>query len=234
MINWDAINYDVERSNRDFSNLEINTTSVDIIKPMDELIPIREKLIEARNLVYDEYNLDTSNSLDYQFDLEFGMKVYNILNKEIGFTNRIATNDDVWRYLSVKVVPDIVHARWGMKPDHFYKMPRRIWLKTIWWYIHLAWTGNSEETFSLLKTNTTDTILQLVERPGIGYHIELYREIMKQYAERKSSGPLLFRKILKLNTARLLTTMPEMVPGGIPTYVEELFLLVEGQNEHLQ
>ena len=68
--------------------------------------------------------------------------------------------------------------------------------------------------------------MQLVERPGIGYNVEMYRELMKQYNSYSDSSRQLFRRVLKLNTARLLTTSPELVEGGIPQYVEDLFKAV--------
>lgn len=104
------------------------------------------------------------------------------------------------------MIPDIVHARWGMNASHFYQTSRRIWLKTIWWYIHLSWQNSIDETYKILIGNTTDTILQLVERPGLGYNVELFREIMKQYANYSDSSRNLFRTVLKLNTAKILTT----------------------------
>ena len=90
----------------------------------------------------------------------------------------------------------------------FIKTSRRIWLKTIWWYVHLSWQNNINETYNILINNTTDTILQLVERPGLGYNVELYRELMKQYNNYEDSSRNLFRTVLKLNTAQMLTTVP--------------------------
>ncbi|MDK2845115.1 MAG: hypothetical protein PWP69_1907 [Enterococcus sp.] len=223
MINWDNIHYDIGSATRDFNKLSIKPSFVEPIEPMDQFIGLRQDLIKARNDIFDEYSLDAANKLDYQFDLAFGIKIYKILNEQIGFTNRVANNDEVWRYLSIRVIPDIVHARWQLNEVHFFKTPRRIWLKTIWWYIHLSWKGNEEDTHSLLTKNTTDTIQQLVERPGIGYHVEMYREIMARYSDYEDSSRDLFRRVLKLNTARLLTTSPELVAGGIPAYVTNLF-----------
>ena len=91
--------------------------------------------------------------------------------------------------------------------------------------------GNEEDTYRIIKDNSTDTVLQLVERPGIGYNVLLYREIMAQYAEHEDTSRELFRRILKLNTARLLTTSPELVEGGIKQYVLDLFDTVEGNDE---
>ncbi|CAM5220984.1 hypothetical protein UACE39S_00987 [Ureibacillus acetophenoni] len=223
MINWENINYDINKASADFNKLVVQATSIEPINPRVEFVELREQLIQARDEIFEEYDLDGANKLDYQFDLIYGLKLFEILNESIGFTNRVATNDDVWRYLSVCVVPDVVHARWSLNADHFYKISRRIWLKTIWWYINLSWRGNSKETYEILKDNSTDTILQLVERPGIGYYTEMYRELMLQYSYHEDSSRNLFRRVLKLNTARLLTTSPELVEGGIKGYVNELF-----------
>ena len=74
-----------------------------------------------------------------------------------------------------------------------------------------------------MKDNTTDTVVQLVERPGIGYHVEMYREIMYQYSFIQDSSREVFRRLLKLNTATILTTTPELVEGGIKKYVQDLY-----------
>lgn len=231
MINWDTVKFDVGRAKRDFNSLSVNASSITPIEPRSDFIAIREELIAARDEIFERNNLDYANKLDYQFDVLFGLKLFRILNEKSGFTNRAATNDEVWRYLSVCVVPDIVHSRWGLNADHFFQQSRRIWLKAIWWYVHLSWMGNEEDTYRIIKDNSTDTVLQLVERPGIGYNVLLYREIMAQYAEHEDTSRELFRRVLKLNTARLLTTSPELVEGGIKQYVLDLFDTVEGNDE---
>lgn len=87
--------------------------------------------------------------------------------------------------------------------------------------------GSSEETFNLLKNNTTDTVVQLVERPGIGYYTDLYRELMKQYANINDSSRNIFRRALKLNTALLPVSYPELMDGGIPEYIKYIFSKVQ-------
>ena len=227
MINWENIKYDINNAKKDFDKLEVNINSIEPIDLSTEFIDIRNKIISARNELYEIYNFDYANKLDYKFDILFGIKLYEILDEDNSFFNRYASNDDIWRYLSVKVLPDIVHARWEFNEAHFYKTSRRIWLKTTWWYIHLSWQNDSNMTYEILKNNSTDTILQLVERPGIGYNIELYREIMKQYSLYEDPSRNLFRKVLKVNTAKLLTTSPELVNGGIKNYVSSLFEAVK-------
>lgn len=230
MINWDAIQYSVGDAKRDFDALNINTTSVDPIRMSDEFSSLRNMLVQSRNNVFDEGAFDYSNKLDYKFDLMFGIELYRLLDSSIGFTPRTASSDDVWRFLSVQVIPDVVHARWGLKDEHFYKTPRRIWLKTIWWYVHLSWKNNAEDTYEILKRNSTDTILQLVERPGIGYNIEIFRSIMEKYSSYTDRD--LFRRVLKLNTARLLAISPELMDGGVPAYVNELFRDAQGGSDN--
>lgn len=226
VINWENINYDLNNAKRDFDKLQVLSKEIAPIDVPNEFKELRQKLLKARDDIFKEYQLDGVEKLDYKFDLLFGIRLFEILNENIKFYNRDAMNDDLWRYLSIKVIPDIVHSRWGFNEDHYFKTSRRIWLKTIWWYINLSWTGNIERTYRLLENNTTDTILQLVERPGIGYNVEMYRELMKQYNSYSDSSRQLFRRVLKLNTARLLTTSPELVDGGIPQYVEDLFKAV--------
>lgn len=230
MIIWETVNYSLNQAKKDFDLLEVKSNEIIPIKLSNDYEELRRKLIEARDEVFDRHFFDVANKLDYKFDFTFGLKLYQILNEDIGFTNRVATNDDVWRYLSLHVIPDVVHSRWGMNEDHFYKISRRIWLKTIWWYIALSWQGDEESTLKILGGNSTDTILQLVERPGIGYHIELYRELMRQYGGVSDPTRNIFRQVLKLNTARLLTISPELIDGGIEAYVENLFEIVHAEN----
>lgn len=225
LIDWEQINYEVSKATRDYDtidNLLINISST----LSHDMLQLREAFIEARDELYDNYNFDAAEKLGYHFDLLFGLEVYRILNRGMGFTNRVATNDDVWRYLSVRVIPDIVHSRWG-KNEARTLSSRRIWLKNLWWYIHLSWAGSLEDTYELLKNNTTDTVVQLVERPGLGYYTELYRELMKQYADIDDTSRNIFRRVLKLNTALLPVTYPELMDGGLPSYIAYIFSKVQ-------
>lgn len=225
MIDWN-LNYSIASASEDFNKLNIKDTEVTPIKISDGWMDLRHKLIAARDEIFDDQGLDSSETLGYSFDVAFGLKLHDILCDNIGFTVRVANSDDVWNFLSVRVVPDIVHARHGKKPDHYYQRPRRTWLKSIWWYIHLAWTGDVETTANLIKPYTTDTIMQMIERPGLGYYTNVYHEILMQYRDYdnyEGDNRILFRRVLILNTARLLTTSPELVEGGVKGYVERLF-----------
>ena len=70
--------------------------------------------------------------------------------------------------------------------------------------------------------------MQLVERPGIGYNINLYREIMRQYSlwcKKDGIGDTrkLFRKVLILNNARVNSIVPGFTDEYLPGYVEKLY-----------
>lgn len=193
----------------------------------DKYMELRKRLIEASNLTvqYLAENEVDSRKRDYLYDLKFGLEMYNILLNEYNFTPRLAANDQIWIYLSMMVVPDLVYKRWGLSESRFYKQSRRIWLKTIWWYIHLSWTDNIDKTYQILRGFTTDEIVQLVERSGPnGYRIDVTREIMYQFSQVEMNNQTrnLFRRIMKLNTARIKIVEPALTKGGTKYYVEEL------------
>lgn len=51
---------------------------------------------------------------------------------------------------------------------------------------------------------------------------------MKQYNNYEDSSRNLFRTVLKLNTAQMLTTVPELVDGGLEQYIHNLFETAKG------
>lgn len=223
MINWP--NYNNNQAEKDFELIQANSDKIMDITISNEFLNLRNTLLKSRDTIYDKYHIDEKgiDSYKYAFDLEFGLDLYQILQQFFNFTNRDASNDDVWRYLSIKVIPDIVHSRYGLSNVRYYKLARRIWLKQIYWYIHLAWQGDKETTFNILKNNTTDTIMNIVERPGKGYNIELIREILRQYPSYDDSSRNILRRVLVFNTALSKSASPEFIEGGIETYVKNLF-----------
>ena len=119
----------------------------------ENYLDLRKKLLDAHevtNIFLDE-NESNTKKRDYLYDLRFGIEIYRILNTEYNFTTRLAANDQIWIYLQMKVIPDLVFNRWGFSETRFYQQSRRLWLKTIWWYIHLSWNNNEEETYKILR-----------------------------------------------------------------------------------
>ena len=172
-------------------------------------------------------------------DYSYGLYLYEYLWNQSGFSLRVAANDGFWRYLSVKVVPDVVAQRWGKDNDsHFWSQPTRIWLRSIWWYVHMAWQGSIEETRDVLSCShfTTDTILNFEERTGrYGTYIEAYRQIIKYYSKvpesiikkmgrgKSNSSDDIFRIVMKLNTAKMMVMDPALYLGGEEAYAKSLF-----------
>lgn len=177
---------------------------------------------------------------DYYIDVHIGILLYDYLWKQPGFNLRAAANDDFWRYLSIKVVPDVVADRWGKDNEsHYWSKPARIWLRSIWWYVHLSWQDDMTTTVKVLESScfTTDTILNLEERTGRnGTFINVYRYIMYYYSRipqtvledydrnTKSQSDGLFRIVMKLNTAKSMVIDPALYLGGEKEYVKSLFM----------
>lgn len=171
----------------------------------------------------------------YEIDMRVGLALYSELNPENGFTFVLASDDDIWRYLSCKVFPDITYDRYpapekeirekGGHLNHkrFYSHTRRIWLKTLWWYVYLSWQGTEAETYNVLRGFGTDTISDLIERTGQGYRISLYRRLMYEYSRVKNKNSDLFNNIQKQNLVNCRTTEPALVRDAEKGYVGTLF-----------
>lgn len=192
-----------------------------------------------RNAFVEKYwELKNQGYLDYKLDLYFGLFIYDYLNNQNDFTNIYESNYNFWRYIAVFVIPDIISDRFGIGTEekyrtHFYKKTVRIYPYTLYWYIHLSWQGDYTSTLELLKDNTTDEILQFVERPSkVGINLELYRTIIKKYSLLRRDDKFIningkkitkFRLVLTKNTCKMLVIRPELYPGGIFEYVNMLF-----------
>ncbi|MBA1290990.1 hypothetical protein [Pseudomonas japonica] len=157
------------------------------------------------------------------YDMRVGLALFQVL-AGAGLDIRSAADDGWWRFLSLKVLPDLVKSRWdGAPPVRFWKGRSRIWLRAVWWTIHLTWQGTEEDTRKVLEDVTTDTVVQLVERPGKGgFRIDLTRMIFRLRRLRKPSQDQ-FRAIMKLHTAQIMLKEPTFCEGGLFGYVDGLF-----------
>ena len=157
------------------------------------------------------------------YDMKVGLALYRVLS-EAGMDIRTAADDGWWRFLSLRVLPDLVRSRWDSAPPvRYWKGRSRIWLRAMWWTVHLTWQGSEESTRKVLESVTTDTVVQLVERPGKGgFRIDLTRLIFKMRRLRKPSQDQ-FRAIMKLNSAQIVLKEPLFCEGGLFGYVDALF-----------
>lgn len=219
---WEEIVYTKAQAKHKFEQVAADVENCAPTKLKEPFDRIRALILQEREAFLQD---ETHKVKSHGYDLRMGMLLYRVLKEEYGFNERAASRDEVWRYLSLEVCPDIVYERYDLNDLRFYRGTRRIWLRSIWWYIHLSWQGNAEETFNILQDNSADDILQLIDRSGTGgYRIDLTRELMRQnrlYI--KTPIPLLFRRVLKLNTARLNMIEPSLVEGGVERYVHDLY-----------
>lgn len=186
---------------------------------------LRAKVINT----YQQY----MNASGYEIDMRIGLCLYEELNPQTGFSNVLANDDDIWRYLSCVVFPDITNKRYPpsdidkndghrLNTKRFYAHTRRIWLKTLWWYVHLSWQGSVEATYETLKGFGTDTIGHLYERPGKGYRLALYRALMREYALVPNKSSKLFNQIQKRNLVNCRSVEPALTEGAEDGYIDRL------------
>ena len=186
-----------------------------------EMEEIRHKLLAIVSM-YDPIARSNASGPG-AYDMKVGLALYQVLG-EAGMDIRTAADDGWWRYLSLRVLPDLVKGRWDSAPPvRYWKGRSRIWLRALWWTVHLTWQGSEESTRKVLESVTTDTVVQLVERPGKGgFRIDLTRLIFSMRWLRKPSQDQ-FRAIMKLNTAQIVLKEPVFCEGGLFGYVDALF-----------
>ncbi len=213
-------------SDIEFLDLTEHWMAYDTIESDPSYRSFREALLGAFKTALAE----SGGKLSYLLDLRVGICLYQLMPIGNDFSIISANDDDIWRYISVKVMPDITYLRYPdpakgdvrINSKRFYRGTRRIWLKTLWWYIHLSWQGSAEKTFSVLKDNATDNINKLIETPGKGYRLNLYRSIMRVYSETAPHKAKDFAAITKLNNAKCISVEPELIHGGENAYAEQL------------
>ena len=215
--------------------------------------PIWFQFRETMKNVFIHAMLENSYRMTYDLDLQVGIKLYELLYPDVNgeFDIITANDDDFWRYLSVKVLPDITFLRYPnlqsdvelirktipgytnradyeqgsiqLKKKRFYSHTRRIWLKTLWWYVHLSWQGDSRKTYDVLKNNGTNIISHFIERPGRGYRENLFRNMIYSYSRLPEQRDKTFRAAAKLNLVKCMSMEPELYSGGVCRYSDELF-----------
>ncbi len=186
-----------------------------------------------RDKIFDEY-CNCKNKGGYEIDLRVGLALYDLLLKDEYKLNSIyANDDDIWRYLSVRVFLDITYLRepssdrFGVyfSHDRVYKHTKRIWIKQLWWWIHLGWQGDVESTYEVLKKYGSGRISQVLERAGKGYRVEVIRKLLKKMAERCPQSNVSqddFRALMMLYYAKMFVVEPTLVEGGVDSFLDKI------------
>lgn len=234
-IIWNNFRMPWSKAKNILSNIIDGKTSYEEISDKITL-PDRE-LKDFRNIIIGKYKEYRDAYKQYELDYRFALFFYEMTrpnsNNSYSISIYEASNNSFWTYVSTVIFPDIVFDRWfnrnqnSISYDHYGQKSVRNYFRTLWWYIHLSWLEDHEHTETIVKNNTTDTILNLVERPGQGYMVELYRLIMKKYVELNTNEKKgqLFRNVLKINNACLVTTNPFLYKDGLNGYVDNLFAI---------
>lgn len=189
---------------------------------------------ELRNVILEAWkgtkiDVRSKNNV-YKIDLAVGLALYDFLHKQ-GFNEIYAETDDWWRYISIKLCPDLTYLRYPKEGEtrinrkRFFDHPRRIWLKTLWWYVHLCWQGSLNATEAVLVKMGTDAISQIIERPGRGYRPDVSRVIAAKYAAESDwceAKP--FQKTMARNSVYSASFEPTLFAGGVEGYVDRIFL----------
>jgi hypothetical protein len=193
-----------------------------------ELGTLNADYSEIRDAVRDSLSLYATSGLEEGiYDIQVGLALYRILN-ERGFGVRHAAEDGIWRYLSIVVLPDYVQSRWDkFQEARFWRNRSRIWLRAMWWFIHLSWQGNEATTLASIGGMSTDDVVQIVERPGLkGFRVDLYRAMVRA-AGARPPGKRKIRQLMKLNTATIVMVEPSAFRGGVSSYVQALYQQID-------
>ena len=196
------------------------------------------ELAEMRSAVVGAFDkaggLTLSPKKMYPVDVEVGLALYEEL-QGMGFTMAQAADDDIWRALTIKVFPDLTYLRFPepdtdaegntlrLRPKRFYSHTKRIWVKTLWWYIHLAWQGSPEATRDTIAENGSNIISHTVETPGRGFRVDVYRAFLREYSKLPVKKDVYYRKAEKLRNAECRNFEPALYSAGIDAYCASLF-----------
>lgn len=221
----------LQQSSEAFERLSQANFIVDESKLSNEYQTIRKELLEIDKKCSE---LDTGKK--YNYDVYFAYYEFKLFNSYKWFTKEVSCNYGFWRYISLMVCPEIINKRFPGSEPHFYKKNVRIYYFVLYWFLYLSLIDNDpEKTLGMLLNSNfnTDTYFEIIERPGRqGINVELYREIFKTFSScktktvvnTKGENESILRVVLKINSAKLLTTSPNFYDGGIKGYVNMLFI----------
>jgi hypothetical protein len=142
-----------------------------------ELKQLQEQIREvAEDSGYPEPGRPSRGNFDCQCAL--------ILHKYMDICPNEASQNGVWQFLSLVVVPDVVRWRFfqeserGTNPDRFLGGPRNV-LRRLWWRAYLLGEG-SESAGKLMKTLGEDEITQVFDRSSLAGNAALTQSLFAE------------------------------------------------------
>ena len=200
-----------------------------------EYIELRERICKVFSKI-DERRMRDKLPGSYAADLFCGLALHEFLDS-LGFGIWQAADDNVWRFIAVMVIPDVVHKRlggWIAKKDAFCGIDRssRFWVRNIWWYIYLSLVvkdgrNDYKETENILSKNDTDILAGVVDHPGRGFRVDLFRRMMSKFDAFCKKGKLMhsredvFRYMIKEYQIRTAVVDPDL--EGVDAFLDEIF-----------
>ncbi|MXI85938.1 DUF6339 family protein [Sphaerochaeta halotolerans] len=182
---------------------------------IEEIISIRNNCIdelEKYNIrIENEPNLLTTSTLDYVF----AKSLFKNMGKYL--TPSLASDNDMWTYLNLRVFPDIVVYRWRRKknneysinPERFFKITRN-YCGTLWWRAYFFFDKSNEiDNWWLLKELSEDNLVAITERTRLRGYPNLPIQLGKKKVEINSLNETnefkedLFRKMMVIFLARI-------------------------------
>ncbi len=193
----------------------LTKTAIGDTVSFEEIISIRDNCIddlERQSIkIEKEPNLLITSTLDYVF----AKSLFNNMDKYL--TPALASNNDMWAYLNLRVFPDIVVYRWRKKkndeysinPERFFKITRN-YCGTLWWRAYFFCDkSNEKDNWWLLKELSEDNLVAITERTRLRGYPNLPIQLGKKKVEINNLNvtndfkETLFRKMMVIFLARI-------------------------------
>lgn len=162
-----------------------------------ELISLRQEIITLCSV----YGYPNTEIKDGNTKLQLDRRLGKLLYEKMNITPSVAATLQLWQFLNLVLVPDVVNWRWNGSRDHFLSL-RRNYLGTQWWRYYL-FLGHEE-----LYDNLPESILaDLYERSstrGLPSHVvEIVKWIDEMNNGIENADRTLYREVLKKYNAEL-------------------------------
>ncbi len=160
----------------------------------------------------------TSGKEEGTKDAESAIALYELLQDYISPLE--AGRKEIWYWMACGCFPDLVALRHGSVRTYF--VGRLSWFFRLWWSAHLSKQPNDLDVWWVRRTQLTDSVQGIIERPGKGYRVNFMRALTRRFAEWHLNDRL-FRHVLKLAGARAFVVDPDLHPDGYEAFINDLF-----------
>ena len=101
---WEDIVYTKAQAKFKFQQVEAQPENCAPRKVKTNFEHLREVILQEKQTFLSD---ETKKINSYAFDLHLGLVLYELLNNEYHFNERLAAQDEVWRFLSLEIFPDV-------------------------------------------------------------------------------------------------------------------------------